>query len=140
MPWATAQPTGNSVRLMFDGPYAQIVAFCQGNPIFPINTVVMMPRRTLRDHPGFAPAVFRAYQRALTIYREEVRRGIVESDELGGVSLFELEKATGIFLQDHGLEPNRRCIETMVQYCLEQGIIGRRLRAEELFETAEAEG
>ena len=136
MPWAAAQATGSGVRLMLDDPYAQIAAYCQENPIFPINTVVMMPRRTLRDHAGFAAAVLRAYQRALTVYRDEVRRGIVESDELGGVSLFELEKATGIFLPDHGLEPNRQCIETMVQYCLEQGIIGRRLRAEELFETA----
>lgn len=137
VPWATARISERGLRLLFQNPYEEIKGYYAQNPIFPINTVLMMPRRTLRDHADLAKAVFRAYQRALSVYREEVRHGVLDSDECGGVSLFELEKATGMFLPDHGLEANRQCIETMIRYCYEQGLIRRRLESDELFALSE---
>lgn len=133
VPWATARIGERGLRLLAQDPYAEISAYYRNSPIFPINTVLMMPRRTLRRYPELPDAVFRTYQCALTIYRDEVRRGVLDSDECGGVSLLELEKATGMFLPDHGLDANRRCIETMIRYCYEQGLIRRRLEPEELF-------
>lgn len=132
-PWGGARAKERGLRLLFEAPYEEIKDYHAKNSIFPINTVLMMPRRTVSAHPSLPQQVYRAYERALATYRDDVRAKVLEHDEYGGVSLFELERATGMFLPEHGLESNRQCIETMIRHCYDQGVIRRRLEPEDLF-------
>ncbi len=131
-PWGGARAKERGLRLLFEAPYKEIKDYYAKNSIFPINTVLMMPRRTVAAHPSLPRQVLRAYERALASYQKDVRTGVLDN-EYGGVSLFELEQATGMFLPEHGLESNRQSIETMIRYCYDQGIIRRRLEPEDLF-------
>jgi 4,5-dihydroxyphthalate decarboxylase len=107
-PWGGARAKENGLKLLFDTPYREIADYYARAGIFPINTVVMMPARTVRAHPSLPERLFQSYQRALTIYEEDVRTGSLENDEYGGISLFELEKATGMFLPRYGLKKTAR--------------------------------
>ena len=132
-PWADAQAAERGVRSLLPDPYADIAAYYKSSRVFPLNTIVMLPKRTLRDHPGLAEAVLRAYHGALELYEKDVRGGKLE-DEYGGVELRALERAAGVFLPPYGLtDDNRRCIEAMLRYCRDEGIVTRALKPEDLF-------
>ncbi len=126
--------TANSPHLkpLFEDPYPEIRNYFRATGIFPINTVVMFPRRTLAKHPALPEALFKAFQQALDLYRSEVHSGARERDH-SGLDLLRLERDAGAPLPDHGLRANRQNIRTMVQYCYEQGIIGRLYEPEDLF-------
>jgi 4,5-dihydroxyphthalate decarboxylase len=121
-----------NVRPLFDDPYLQIRQYCQANPFFPINTVITIPRKTLNKSPELPKAIFTAFQRAVNLYRDEVKAGLRE-DEHSGLSLSRLEKEVGLTLPDYGFRENRENIRTMIQYCYEQGIIRKLYEPEELF-------
>jgi 4,5-dihydroxyphthalate decarboxylase len=132
-PWGGAQAKERSLKLLFEVPYKEIAEYHARAGIFPINTVLMMPGRTARAHPALLRRIFRAYEQALDLYERDVRTRALDNDEYGGISLFDLEQATGVFLPRHGLEENRPCIEAMIRHCYDQNIIGRRLEPEDLF-------
>jgi len=120
------------VKALFENPYAEIRRYVELNTFFPINTVITVPKATLKKSPGLPEAVFIAFQRALRLYRNEVRNG-ARDDEHSGLALKKLEAEAGITLPDYGLRQNRENIRTMIQYCYEQGVIRKLYTPEKLF-------
>jgi 4,5-dihydroxyphthalate decarboxylase len=120
------------VRPLFGDAYREIDDYLRATPIFPINTVLTLPRETLRKSSDLPRAVFDAFQRALRLYRNAVRDGSRE-DEHSGLYLRRLESETSARYPDYGFKANRRTIETMIQYCHEQGAITKRVDPEEIF-------
>lgn len=120
------------VRPLFADPYPEIEDYFRKTPIFPINTVLTLPRETLRKSANLPSAVFDAFQRALQLYVAGVRDGSRE-DEHQGLFLRRLEQETSARYPAYGYEANRQTIETMVQYCYEQGVTAKRLDPERVF-------
>ncbi|MBM2810062.1 MAG: hypothetical protein HW416_821 [Chloroflexi bacterium] len=122
----------DALRPLFENPYPEIAQYYEQNGIFPINTVLMLPKRTIEKAAGFVDALFDAFRRALDLYREDVRRGAQRPDH-SGLDLLRLEREAGVSLPDHGMSANKQNIRMMVQYCYEQGVIRRLYEPEELF-------
>jgi len=120
------------VRALFENPYAEIRSYVESNPFFPINTVITVPKATLKKSPEFLRAVFTAFQRALKLYQKEVNTGS-RDDEHSGLALKRLEAEARVTLPDYGLRQNRDNIRAMIQHCYEQGVIRRLYTPEELF-------
>lgn len=120
------------VKALFANPYAEIRRYTELNAFFPINTVITVPKATLKKSPKLPEAVFTAFQRALNLYQKEVKNG-ARDDEHSGLALKKLEAEAGVTLPDYGLRQNRDNIRTMIQYCYEQGVIRKLYTPEELF-------
>jgi 4,5-dihydroxyphthalate decarboxylase len=131
-PRAPERNRSPKVRALFENPYPEMREYFKRHPFFPINTVLTVPKSTLKKSPDFSKAVFIAFQRAFELYREEVKRGSRE-DEHSGLSLKRLEEESGVAHPGYGFRENRENIRTMLQYCYEQGVIRKLYQPEELF-------
>jgi len=135
-PRAPERNRSPKVRALFENPYPAIREYYKGHPFFPINTVLTVPKSTLKKSPDFSQSVFAAFKQAFELYRDEVRSEKRE-DEHSGLSLKRLEAESGVALLGYGLRENRENLRAMIQYCYEQGVIRRRYEPEELFLLAE---
>jgi 4,5-dihydroxyphthalate decarboxylase len=90
--------------------------------LYPINHTVVVKDDLLAAHPEIGPAIFDAFAEAKRRYEpsryEPVHRKVaaVAGDPL-----------------PYGIEPNRRVLEAVIQYSVEQGILRRPFTVEELF-------
>jgi 4,5-dihydroxyphthalate decarboxylase len=105
-------------------PDASAVAFdaLRTRGLYPINHTVVVRDELLERNPDLAPALFRAFAEAKRLYM----------GALDDALLLQVSDIIGDPLP-YGLEPNRRMLETLVQYAFEQKIIPRRVAVEELF-------
>jgi 4,5-dihydroxyphthalate decarboxylase len=129
-PRGSQQETSENARPLFENPYSEIARYFV-NRIFPINTVITIPKMTLARKPAVAEAVFEAFQHAISLYLGDLRQGN-RSDDHSGLSLKRLEEV-GIPFPNYGFKTNRGSIKMMIQYCFEQGIIAKNFEAEDLF-------
>jgi 4,5-dihydroxyphthalate decarboxylase len=129
-PRGSQQKISEHARPLFENPYSEIERYF-ANRIFPINTVVTIPKITLARKPAVAEAVFEAFQHAISLYLGDIRQGN-RSDDHSGLSLKRLEEA-GVPFPNYGFKTNRESIKMMIQYCFEQGIITKLLEPEDLF-------
>ena len=103
--------------------------------VFPIMHAVVVKNETLAQHPWIAMNLFRAFEEAKN---NSLRRlaSIVNSRIAIPWSHVAYDKARKVLGQDlwpYGIEPNRRTLETFLQYCEEQGVTQRSISVEELF-------
>jgi 4,5-dihydroxyphthalate decarboxylase len=97
--------------------------------LYPINHTVVVRNDVLDANPDLAPDIFDAFAEAKQIYLLRLRDGRVDpTDQV----LRRVMDITGDPLP-YGIEPNRRMLEAMVQYSVEQGILSRPVAVEELF-------
>ena len=122
------------IRRLFPDAQAEFRDYVRTTGIYPITHTVVMGEALWRREPWIAErmvAALRESQRLVEeFYREDPKHLVLPS------ALFMLEEERAVFGPDpcaHGLEPNRRVIETFVRYAWEQGYIERRLGLEELF-------
>ncbi len=121
-----------TVQPLFEDPYSEIAEFLKLFPIHPVNTVLTVPRATLDKSRELPRAIFDAFQRALGLYVAGVRDGSRE-DEHSGLYVRRLERETGFRYPRYGFGVNRPTIDTMIEYCCEQGVIAKRLDAASIF-------
>ena len=96
---------------------------------YPINHTVVVRNDVLEANPDLASGLFDAFSEAKARYVDRLKSGCVESPDPVHVRVMEL---TGDPLP-YGIEPNRRMLESLVQYAVEQGILTRACAVEELF-------
>lgn len=130
-PRAFQRSKSTQVSPLFSDPYTEIRQYLGGR-VFPINTVITIPKRTMDKNSAVAEAIFEAYCRALRLYLQEVKDGKRE-DEHSGLSLKNLEEKAGVLFPGYGFKANRENVKMMIHYCFEQGIIARLFDPEELF-------
>jgi 4,5-dihydroxyphthalate decarboxylase len=97
--------------------------------LYPINHTVVIRNDALEGNRALASDVFDVFVEAKRIYLERLRSGRVADADSTHLRVME---AIGDPLP-YGIEENRRNLEAIVQYSVEQGILSRPFRIEELF-------
>ena len=97
--------------------------------LYPINHTVVVRNDVLDANPDLASDLFRVFADAKRAYVERLKAG--RTDAADPVHLRVMEMIGDPL--PYGVEPNRRNLEAVVQYCVEQGILPRPAAVEELF-------
>ncbi len=100
--------------------------------LYPINHTVVIRNELLAANPDLAPDVFDALAQAKRIYLQHLTNGQVDTASGTDQVFSQVMAITGDPLP-YGIEPNRRTLEAIVQYCIEQRILPGAVAIEELF-------
>jgi len=103
--------------------------------IFPIMHLIAMRRDVYEKHPFAATALYAAFNEAKNIsYRRMRYRGTLRFMlPWMHAELDDIERVFGGDPWPYGVEPNRPTLEALVRYLVEQGMIAKAPRIEELF-------
>jgi ABC-type nitrate/sulfonate/bicarbonate transport system substrate-binding protein len=96
--------------------------------LYPINHTVVVRNDLLEANPDLAPDMFNAFAAARGVYVDRLKAGQEGADPVH----LRVMDITGDPLP-YGVESNRRNLEAIVQYSVEQGILPRPFAIEELF-------
>jgi 4,5-dihydroxyphthalate decarboxylase len=110
---------------------AGIEALSHGG-LYPINHTVVVRDDLLAAHADLAPDIFAAFAEAKRLYVQRLKEGRIEQPSPTDRTFADVMRITGDPLP-YGIEPNRRELEAMIQYSVEQGILSRPFTVEELF-------
>lgn len=104
--------------------------------IFPIMHAVAIKRDLLRENPWLAQAVFNAYSQAKQLSYVHMARAGWYDDMLPwyGQEFEETRELMGGNYYSYGGEANRKALEALFRYSHQQGLSGRLLTVEELFD------
>jgi 4,5-dihydroxyphthalate decarboxylase len=108
------------------------VALLRERGIWPINHTVVIKDELLHAHPELAADLFHAFAEAKTPYLRRLADGAIAEPSKDDDVFKRVMDVIGDPLP-YGVAPNRRMLETVMQYAVEQGIIGRPIAIEELF-------
>jgi 4,5-dihydroxyphthalate decarboxylase len=97
--------------------------------LYPINHTVVVRNDVLDANPDLASDLFNAFAEAKRAYVERLKAGQTEGAD--PIHLRVMEKIGDPV--PYGVEPNRRTLEAVVQYAVEQRILERPLSLESLF-------
>lgn len=104
--------------------------------IFPTMHTVVMRKDVCEKHPWLPERLYRAFNEAKAVAMKRYRSGTAGQHYMLPWFLNDMEEIEALFGGDpwaYGIEANRKTIETLVGYMLEQGFIARRIPMEELF-------
>jgi len=99
--------------------------------LYPINHTVVVRDDLLKEKPELAPDLFDAFVRAKQGYLDRLKAGITEPSP-ADQTFASVMQITGDPLP-YGIAPNRRELDAIVQYSVEQGILPAPLRIEDVF-------
>jgi 4,5-dihydroxyphthalate decarboxylase len=103
--------------------------------IFPIMHVMVIKNELLRSNPVIAKIVSHGVQAALDTFMDRKRLTSGPSIVWPELNWSEQDKHLGPYPWPAGVEANRKELELLIEYGIEQGILSRRIAPEELFET-----
>jgi 4,5-dihydroxyphthalate decarboxylase len=120
------------IKPLFPDSVAEGVRYYRKTGLYPINHGTVIKRELAERHPWVITNVLKAFNEAA----ELADRQRVEHAEYyfeTGVLPAQAEKGFAAPLIRHGVEPNRKVIETIAQYSLEQGLTPKLTKLEDLF-------
>lgn len=100
--------------------------------LYPINHTVVVKDDVLAAHPALARDLFDAFVRAKKVYVDRLKAGSIAEPTPADKTFAAVMAVTGDPLP-YGVGPNRREIEAVIQYSVEQGILPRAFAVEEVF-------
>src|SRR5690606_10205283 len=98
--------------------------------IYPVHSLVVIKETLLERHPWIAKSLFDALLQAREIYLGQLRTGESVSD------MDDHYRKMAALVGDplpYGIGNNRPAIEALINYCFQQGLLKKRISAEELF-------
>jgi len=103
--------------------------------IFPIMHAVAIRNSLIDEKPWLPEAVFTAYVQAKTIMYENMKKSGWANISFPWISqeIEETRTLMGDNFWPYGIEPNRKALETLLQYSYEQGLSRRKLKIEDIF-------
>ena len=105
-------------------------AYFRKTGVYPINHGLVVKNSLLQSDPELAQKIFTSFRAAKKIYLAHLAAG--QNASRADESAIALSRVVGDPFP-YGVEANRKAIETMVQFALEQKIISQRFSPEELF-------
>ena len=115
-------------KYLFDDPIAEGVRYYKKTGLLPINHQTVVRRDIFEKEPWVALNLLKAFNRANEIANEQRVEHVADHIAVG---LLSGDARTGLL--HHGVKPNRKVIETIAQYSLEQGLTPRLIKVEELY-------
>ena len=119
-------------KTLFPDPHAEGVRFYKKTGIYPINHGMIIKREIAEKHPWTVLNIFKAFEKANEL-AEKAREEAVRYHLETGLLPPEARKALATPLIRHGIEANRKVLETAALYSFEQGLTPRLMKLEELF-------
>jgi ABC-type nitrate/sulfonate/bicarbonate transport system substrate-binding protein len=110
---------------------AGLIGLRQGG-LYPINHTVVVKDDLLAAHPEIGADLFDAFVRAKTIYVDRLKSGQAAEPTPADRTFASVMDITGDPLP-YGVGPNRREIEAVIQYSVEQGILPSPFTVEDVF-------
>ena len=124
---------GGNIRRLFTDPKTEETKYFRKNGYYPIMHLVAFKNEVLAKNPWLATTVMAGFDKA-----KEVCLGYYDDPNwsrfVWGRHLFEEERQ--IFGADpwpHGVKKNRANLERFIDYSLDQGLMDKKLKVEELF-------
>jgi 4,5-dihydroxyphthalate decarboxylase len=99
---------------------------------YPINHTVVVRNDRLDAHPDLAPDIFDAFAQAKRIYVQDLSAGRFDASSPTDQVFRRVMDITGDPLP-YGIDANRQALEAIVQHSVEQGILSRSVKIEDLF-------
>jgi 4,5-dihydroxyphthalate decarboxylase len=99
---------------------------------YPINHTVVIKDELLAAHPGLAADVFDAFARSKRVYLDRLRAGQIDKPTAVDEVHRRVMEITGDPLP-YGVDANRKVLDELIGHAGTQGIISRRVAAEEMF-------
>lgn len=124
----------DQVRRLFQNPMEVEKEYFKRTGIFPIMHTVAIRKKLWEKHPWLAVSLYKAFDQAQRLSREEIHAPAVLF-QLAWLQIYwEEEKALlGEHAWEAGAERNRKTVETLCRYLVEQGIILKAPPFESLF-------
>ena len=119
-------------KTLFPDPHAEGVRWYKKTGIYPINHGMIVKREIAEKHPWVVLSIFRAFVRASEL-AEQARLEAVEYHVETGALPPASRAALATPLIRHGIQANRKVLETAARYSFEQGLTPRLMKLEELF-------
>lgn len=121
-----------NIRYLFPDTQAECARYYGKTGLFPINHGMVVKREIAEKHPWVVLNLLEAFNQANDICNRE-RVAHAEYHVATGLLGPGAAKALRTPLVQHGIEANRKVLETATQYSLEQGLTPRRVKLEEVF-------
>jgi 4,5-dihydroxyphthalate decarboxylase len=130
--WEAQAPpaTDDYAELLSDWPRLE-AEWHRRTAIYPFHSVVVIKDAILKSHPWIAKSLYDAFVAAKAQWLPDFKSGRANSAE--DKICREMVPLVGEDPLPYGIAPNRKSMETLVQYSLQQGLIPRRLAVDELF-------
>jgi 4,5-dihydroxyphthalate decarboxylase len=99
---------------------------------YPINHTLVVKDELLEANPDLATDIFNAFAESKRLYIERLKNNRIASPTKIDQAYKQIMEINGDPLP-YGIEPNRKMVESVIQYAQEQGILTRPYSVEELF-------
>jgi 4,5-dihydroxyphthalate decarboxylase len=120
------------IKNIFPDPVAEGVRYFRKTGIYPINHGMVVKREIVEKHPWVVLNLYRAYEKANEIADAQRMEHVQYHIDCGAISQ-EAAKALREPVLHHGINANRKILETAAQFSLEQGLTPRLMKLEEIF-------
>lgn len=99
--------------------------------IYPINHLVVVKDELLRANPGLADELYRTFVQAKQAYLKKLEAGEGLSDE--DQALARRRGLVGADPIPYGVDANRKALEAIIQFAVDQHILSKKITPEEMF-------
>jgi 4,5-dihydroxyphthalate decarboxylase len=123
------------VRTLFKDPALEGVRYYRKTGFFPMNHCVVFKREIAEKYPWAVLNVFKAFDEAKNLSRDQGRAAVSVYFDLGLVPP-EQRGALDADPYAYGLKANRKDLEALIQFSFEQGLTPRTLSVDEVFHPA----
>jgi ABC-type nitrate/sulfonate/bicarbonate transport system substrate-binding protein len=120
------------VPLVPDATEAALTALRERG-LYPINHLVVVRDDILRQRPDLAADIFDAFARAKQLYVERLDNGVIGSPTATDRLYRQVLELTGADPLPYGIEPNREMLEQLVRTGVDQKILSRPVKLENVF-------
>jgi hypothetical protein len=101
--------------------------------LYPINHLVVVRDDVLRQRPDLAADIFDAFARAKQIYVDRLGNGAITSPTATDLLYRQVLDLTGADPLPYGIDPNRDVLERLVRTGVDQKILSRPVKLENVF-------
>jgi 4,5-dihydroxyphthalate decarboxylase len=126
----------SSFRRLYPTYWEDDLAYFRNTGNFPIMHSLVVRRHIVDEEPEVVQTIFRSFCLAKRRAMDELRNSLVTLSVTLPLLSAHVDFSNDEFGPNwwpYGFEENRSCLETLLRYCLEQGVIGGEMSPEELF-------
>lgn len=116
-----------NVRRLFDDPENIENEYYKKTKVFPIMHTVVMKEKLHRENPWLAKSLVQAFELSKKMGYEQL------ASSKGDTEFARLQAVVGSDPYPYGLKQNRKVVETLMRYQVEQGISEKEMRVDDIF-------